>query len=66
MQVAVDADVGVGDVVVDEVPAGREGDLPFGRDADVAVEADGVHEAVGGDAHEGGVGDRCRVSQVIA
>ena len=56
VQVAVDAEVGVGDVVVHEIPAGREGDFPFGRDADIAVEADGVHYRVGGDAHEGGIG----------
>jgi len=56
VQVAVDADVGIGDVVVDEVPTGREGEFPLGRDADVAVEADGVYVCVGGDAHDFGVG----------
>ena len=55
VQIAVDADVGVSDIVVDEVPTGGEGDLPFGGDIDVAIEAERVHMGVGGDAHEGSI-----------
>ena len=66
MQVAVDADVGVGDVVFHEVPTCREAHLPLGCDVDVAVEADGVHIGVGGDAHKGGIGQGCGVGEVVA
>ena len=66
MQVAVDTDVGVGDVVFHEVPTRREINLPFRRDADVAVEADGMHKTIGGYAHEGSICNRGSISQVVA
>ena len=65
VQVAVDAEVGVRQAVVGEVPAGGEGELPLGRDADIAVDVQGLHDAVGFDAHDGGVSHAGGVSEVV-
>ena len=66
MQVAIYTDVGVGELVVHEIPTCREGYLPLGRDVDVAVEAKGVDVGVRGDAHKSGVGEGSRISEVVA
>ena len=65
VEVAIDVQRGVGESVVGEVPAGGEGDFPLLGEAYVAAYCQGLHDLVGGDAHESGVGQVGGMSQVI-